>query len=64
MSCATSEGTSTDGDGDGLVDPDVEGLAEPGGGLPLGLVPVPVEPELDDPGGAPTRLAMAAEYVL
>jgi hypothetical protein len=64
MSCARSDGTSTDGDDDGLAGPDGDGLVEPGGAVPVGPVPVPVEPELDDPGGAPTRLAIAAEYVL
>ena len=60
MSWARSVGTvGALADAEGLDDPDGDGLVDPGGALLVG--PVPVEPELDDPGGAPTRLAIAAE---
>ena len=62
MSCARSSGAITDADGDGLTGADDDGPADAGGALLVG--PVPVVPEVDDPGGAPTRLAIAAEYVL
>ena len=60
MSCARSDETAGEPvGGEALAEPDGDGLADAGGD------PLPVLPDVDpEPGGAPTKLEIAAEYVL